>query len=99
MFPSSLLALVHLRVINLANNKIRELPSEISNIKTLVELNISNNLLEALPTSLASIPGLKVGPFQVPKITCIRCFRSMEMISKVPLKKFSGKGEKKSWDT
>jgi Leucine-rich repeat (LRR) protein len=59
-FPLSLLMMTHLRVLDLNDNVISELPSRISDLQFLRELHLENNRLEFLPVSLSEITSLKV---------------------------------------
>lgn len=51
-FPECILSLIHLKTLNVNNNRIRILPKDISVLESLEVLKIKNNLLEFLPSSL-----------------------------------------------
>ncbi len=49
-----------LRIVDLSNNFIEEVPKEIFEIKTLQEIDLSNNMLERIPKGFAALENLRV---------------------------------------
>lgn len=54
-FPVTFLQMNHLKIINLNDNAISELPYRIGELQSLRELRLANNRLQSLPYSLASL--------------------------------------------
>ena len=52
-------ATVQLKVLDLRDNKIENLPDEIVNLQSLERLDVSNNNLSILPFVLGTLPNLK----------------------------------------
>jgi len=46
--------------LNLANNRLRELPASLAQLSHLWELDVSNNLLRALPPEVEQMEDLKL---------------------------------------
>lgn len=57
--PQEIFQLPHLRILNLAENRLSELSSEIGKLKQLVELNLSDNGLKNLPPEVSELSSLK----------------------------------------
>ena len=49
---SRIIELVHLRILDLTHNKIRELPSSLANLDKLAELRLAENRLSSFPSSI-----------------------------------------------
>ncbi|XP_026287619.1 leucine-rich repeat-containing protein 40 [Frankliniella occidentalis] len=50
----------HLRVFNLRENKIEEIPEEISHLQSLVRLDLANNNIEDVPSCVGFLPQLQI---------------------------------------
>ncbi|XP_066994565.2 leucine-rich repeat-containing protein 40 isoform X2 [Anabrus simplex] len=59
MAPESIEGLIRLRVLNLRENKLLDLPVEVSNLRRLVRLDLTNNSLTSLPPALGLLPHLQ----------------------------------------
>ena len=57
-FPSSVLQLTDLTVLNLSNNQIRSIPAEIEKMEYLVHLNLSYNQITELPPEIGELQSL-----------------------------------------
>lgn len=60
VFPTEILELESLRVLNLRNNRIVLIPKEIDRLKNLEKLLLDLNNIETIPARVASLPNLKV---------------------------------------
>ena len=60
VLPPELCNLVNLKVLDLSNNLLRELPADLGRMSSLVELTVADCQLERLPDSLCGLPGLEI---------------------------------------
>lgn len=58
--------MLHLKLLGLSHNKLRELPNEINRLRELEELYLENNLFEDCPYNIFSLPRLQVGIMSSP---------------------------------
>jgi hypothetical protein len=69
-FPKEIFSLAHsLEVLDLANNQLTTLPSELSSLKKLKILFLTNNNFEAIPAVVADCPQLEMISFKSNKLT------------------------------
>ncbi len=57
--PKSISKLIHLKVLNLQNNKLTRLPEYLGNLKYLETINLNNNALVEIPNFLTKLKNLK----------------------------------------